>query len=366
MKLVVTADVHLHPWRLCSRDGGHDRLMDGLSVLRQSLDLANELKAVWVMAGDFKMPKTYWPQSALTGAHEILREYRHLRKLMVAGNHDAEGVGGSGLAPFRDVARVVERAEVVQYEGGVYLICAPWNADLLEVSDYVDEVPAGKRVLVAHGFLRGCMLGVEDTRLAKGTPASEYGNFDVAFFGDVHKGQWRRAGDPPRPPEWLAYVEGEKIRDAGPWRGEVYYAGSPYQQNWGERDDPPKGALIVDMKTGEVGMKVFNAPRYRHFELEEKDLALFMRRQESLVGDFVRVVYTGKPCEDLDRVKQNGELFRSFQLITRRPERIEKRADVHAGMPTKDLLGSYMVARPPVELDLNKTFEAGLRLAGGE
>ena len=42
-RIVFLADAHVHPWRLQSRDGGHDRLLDGLSAVRQSLQLAREL-----------------------------------------------------------------------------------------------------------------------------------------------------------------------------------------------------------------------------------------------------------------------------------------------------------------------------------
>jgi DNA repair exonuclease SbcCD nuclease subunit len=381
VKIVFTADLHLHPWRLCSRDGGHDRLLDGLSVLRQSLDLARELRAAWVFCGDMKVPKNQWPQSALTGALEIFRKYDDVKKIMVPGNHDARGEGGTGLAPFRDVAEVVERASVVElgdWDNRVgisstlpRIVCSPWDSELATVRALLEENPGAP--LVAHGFLQGCLLGPEDARLAKGTPAADYGDFPVAFFGDVHKGQWRLPAIPPRPPEWFAYVEGTKIRAAGSWNGEIYYAGSPYQQNWGERNDPPKGALIVDFKTGEVRLHRLKAPRYRHLELDQWGLEQFVKTPvDESVGllskeSFVRVIYTGKPCDALDQVREMGELFRSFQLIARRPsaELVARRADVHAGMATADLLKSYVAARPP-ESDPERTLKAGVKLVGGE
>ncbi len=360
MRLVIIADLHIHPWRLQSRDGGHDRLMDGLSVLRQSLDLARAESAAWVFAGDMKQPKNVWPQDALTGVHEVLRDkkYENVTKIMVAGNHDAEGVGGSGLAPFKDCADVYEKEFLAIKYGppNTRFIFAPWNADLSKVRGMVKQEPGA--VLIAHGFLQGCMLGTEDTRIAKGTPLADYGDFSVAFFGDVHKGQWRRPADPKggKQAEWLPYsgIVNNKgrvlVQGRGVWRGEAYYAGSAYPQNWGERDDPPKGALLADLGTGEVWLCPLKSPVYHHLELDEAGLRTFAETsvRQAYAGGFVRVVYTGKPCAALDRARELGDSgeFRSFQLIVRKPERSTARAELHAGMPMPDILRNYVAARP--------------------
>jgi hypothetical protein len=364
VKIVVVADVHVHPWRICSRDGGHDRLLDALSALRQSLDLARAERAAWVMAGDFKQPKNVWPQEALTGAHAILREYPDVDKVMVAGNHDAEGLGGSGLAPFKDVARVVEKTDVVIIPAGQF-VCVPWNGNMDLARRAVDAHPGS--ALVAHAFLAGCMLGPEDTRIAKGASVSDYGSFSVAFFGDVHKGQWRRPGQHTLP-SWTAYPHDSfevpmEIRRPGPWTGEVFYAGSSYQQNWGEREDPPKGALLVDMASGGVWLCPLKSPRFRHVEVDEAGLEKLEDdgSLDEMAGDFVRVVYTGKPSPALDALK--GWTFRSLQVIVRRSEQATRRADVHAGMPMRKLLEEYVEARPPGDgVDRARALEAGVRL----
>jgi hypothetical protein len=229
-------------------------------------------------------------------------------------------------------------------------------------------------VLVAHGFLAGCGLGTEDTRIAKGAAVADYGDFSVAFFGDVHKGQWRRPADPKagKPAEWFPYssVIGSDgrvlVREPGPWRGEAYYAGSPYMQNWGEREDPPKGALLADLETGEVHLCPLKSPGYSHLELDEIGLQTFVdtSTHQAYVGRFVRVVYTGKPCAALDRARELGDTegFRSFQLVVRRAERSTARVELHAGMAMPDLLRRYVDARPPADLDAGKTLLALTRL----
>jgi len=376
VKLVCVADVHLHPRKLLSRDGGHDRLMDGLGVLRQSLEVARHLEATWVMAGDFKDPKTSWPQSALTGAHEILRAYDDVQKIMLAGNHDAEGVGGSGLAPFKDCADVIDKAHLAIEYGppNTRIVFAPWNADLGEVRKMVAKNPGA--ILVGHAFLQGCMLGPEDARIAKGVPLEAYGNFSFAVFGDVHKGQWREPGAPfatannvikARPAIWHAYA-GAQVREPGPWAGEVFYCGSPYQQNWGERNDPRKGALVVDVATGAVEMHELKAPTFHHLELDEAGLRTFVETSahQAYEGGFVRIVFTGAPGPILDKAKKIGDAFRSFQIIPRRPpQKSEVRAELHAGMPMSELLRNYVEARPvPPGVDKKRTLASLLRLTG--
>ena len=370
-KIVFTSDFHIHPFRTCSRDGGHDRLLDGLSCLRQSLDLARKEKAPWVFLGDFKMPKNAWPQEALTGSHEILREYDDVEKIMVAGNHDAEGLGGSGLAPFKDVATVVEKEAVVDVRAHAkHLICAPWNADLKRVR-LLTEVAKGRIPLVGHAFLLGVALGPEDARIGKGASIGDYGAFPVAFFGDVHKGQWCHGGGGWAPyllaDPWPAEAEYFVVRAPAPWAGEAYYPGSPYAQNWGERDDPPKGALVVDLESGEVRLHPLRSPRHRHVELStESDLAMFAEAaRERYAGDFVRVVYSGPPCGALDALRGVGEGFRSFQVILRREARQERRVDIHAGLSITEILRRYIEARPPIG-DARSALLAGERLAAVE
>lgn len=373
LRLVVTADIHIHPYRICSRDGGQDRLNDGLSVLRQSLDLARKYQAVWVMAGDFKMPKTYWPQEALTGSLEIIREYDDVRTIMVAGNHDEKGIGGTGLAPFRGVAwRVIEEPEIVM-DMPQPILYAPFGSDL----DRVRELSGKDIPLVAHAFLQGVALGPEEARLYnKGVPIEEYGQFRVAFFGDIHKGQWYTQATKYRPGGWQIYAkekpvdrakassQARQIRKESAWKGEVFYPGSPYQQNWGERNDGMKGSLLIDLDDGEIWLHEHQAPKFRHIEVDQEQLEEILPTLTLYEGDFVRVVYTGKPCAAVDELEKYKPLFRHYQLIVRRVQSSgPQRADIHAGMGKRELLQAYMKARPPApDLDQGRVFEAGVRL----
>lgn len=356
--IVVTADVHIHPFKVCSNDAGADRLRDGLSALRQGLEIARRRGATWVMAGDFKQPKTNWPQEALTGAHEILREYDDVQKVMIAGNHDAMGLGGSGLAPFKDCATVVEW-EAQQVDD---LLCVPFGADLAPVK------PNKHLVIIGHAFLQGVFIGPESIRLpAKGVPVSDYGAFPVAFFGDIHRAQFRRSADPMagRAAAWQTINSAGPVRIKGPWFGEVYYPGSPYQQNWGERNDGPKGVLVADLKRGSVEMVALDAPRFVHVELEDCEALpqeLFNREK-----DFVRIL-TDSAKRTQAAIEAKGLTFRWAQIIERpQVERRAARSTINAAMDRDEMLAEYMKARPvPDGVDPAQCLEAGRRLWSGE
>ena len=381
-KAVVTADCHVHPWRVCSRDGGRDRLMDALSVLRQSLDLAARHRAAWITLGDFKQPKTSWPQEALTGAHAALRAHAGLPMVFLEGNHDRKGEGGSGLAPFRDVAIVMDELDVLstgdKFAGGLRwdgpnLVCAPWDADPAEVRRTVE----GSRFpLLGHAFLRGASLGPESDVIGKGVPVEDFGPFPVALFGDVHKGQVRRPRK-NRPPEWfpfVAVVTDEEATIDPPWVvgrkgfcGEVYYPGSPYQQNWGERNDGPKGALLVDFEEQTVELHPLESPRFIRLEVDDDGVERLLAAREGAAGQFLTVVYTGGNARTAAAaLGPVAEEARVFQFVTApKAEAGSVRADINAGMGRGEMLARYMDARPPAEgVDRVRALEAGRRLAG--
>jgi hypothetical protein len=312
------------------------------------------------MAGDFKQPKTNWPQEALTGAHEILREFGDVRKIMLAGNHDAMGLGGSGLAPFKDVATVIE-GEAEQVSD---LLCVPFGADLKAVKTN-KHLP-----IIAHAFIKGAFLGPEDHRLPdKGVDIADYGPFPVAFFGDIHNAQFRRSADPlqGRTAAWYTINSAGQVRVPGRWLSEVYYPGSPYQQNWGERDHV-KGVLLVDTKRGAVDFVPMNAPRFIHVELTDCEILPEVLLNASQQSDFVRII-TPSSRWTQSALDARGLHFRSMQIIEQKAAAVQKaaRTVMHAGMDPDELLSGYMKAKPlPPGMDSTTVMTAHRRLWGGE
>lgn len=402
MRAIVLADLHVHPFKLCSRDGGKDRLQDGLSALKQSLEYAREYQCPWIFCGDFKQPKLIWPQEALTGSLAILRAYPDVGKIMLPGQHDGDmyHLGGSGLAPFYEVAKVVEEPTIIQNSSFGPIGVAPARPSI--TPEFLEQAErAQARILFGHAFLSGVLLGPDEVRLPdKGLRRQDLGLgevFHVAALGDIHKGQgwlgpqgWRpwkdlvpgetggkkrktsRKGrtsslDPGRPPS--GGNSGVPLRGKAPWKGEVLYPGSPYGQSWGESEDGAKGVLLVDFESGEVSLLPIQAPRYLRVSVDSLD-AMDQLDPSFWEGHFVRLL-VGPWAEGtrgrgrLESLREQAKA-RVFQVIPQRAPVEVRRASLHAGLPRGDLLGEYLKARPfEGETRPAMILEAGRRLLEG-
>lgn len=379
-QVVFTADLHVHPYKLESRDGGVDRLADGLSALRQTLDYARQRGATWVFGGDAKVPRRSWPHDALTGWLDVLKLYPDVEKVFVAGNHDGDGEWGSGLRPFAPYGAVVDRPTI---SGGVAYW--PASAPQGDLEAFLGDAAASADVLVGHGYVAGAKTGPEDFRAPSSLTLERLGllasrpRFRVALFGDVHKGQILVRGKRGRTPEWSPFtafprgaLAGEvPLRGAGEWRGEVVYPGSPYAQNWGEREDGPKGCLLVDLESGEVTFLPVRGPRYLLYDWREEPAR---QRVADAVRDwpenFVRVL-VGDWYGDEREAEINGRrgAERSFEVVVTRARRVEQRAEIHGGMSEDELLRAYVRARPlqsaGVAVDEDQCVAAGAALLKG-
>lgn len=371
MKIIVVSDLHIHPYRLCSRDGGKDRLHDGLGALRQSLEMAQSHACPWVFCGDMKLPKLSWPQEALTGILELFESF-DVPKLMLPGNHDGDAshIGGSGLAPFAKHARVIEKPSIIEWQGPTMAVL-PWQAQRTTGALFAEARRFRITTLVSHGFLAGVLLGPDDHRLpGVGLRMEDFGvgdPFTCVILGDIHKGQ-RLDRTPPRPPTWVSW---ESPRPKGPWIGDVLYPGSPYQQNWGERNDGPKGALLVDLDTGFVELLPIQAPRHLLIDvpsLKFGDLEKLVHDAPTWEGHFVRVRV---PDQILDKQAARGVIeklrtlsrARWFHVEPVRTRTTETRTPMHAGMAPAELLRTYLDARPfDGDVPSETLLKAGLRL----
>jgi len=330
-----------------------------------------------------KHPRWLWPQEALTGSLQLLRRYRDVQKLMIPGNHDGDVsmVGGSGLAPFADVARVVEEPEVV--DG---LLCVPaGHHDRLETRHFAEA-----KAVVAHAFLSGVALGPEEVKLERELTPRMFGCGPElglpGFFGDIHKGQALRVRR-PKPPAWEPYVTVEglghaepghgapvRLRNPAPWCGEVFYPGSPYPQNWGERNDGVKGVLLVELGTGQVDFHPVRAPRYRELvwpNLKFDTIEVLLQQARTWEGDFVRIlagewVERGAARDVVEKLRKESNA-RFFKVIPQpRVAEVSAEAALHAGQSPEDLLRGYVAARPCEVDDPALVLRAGLKLYEGK
>lgn len=360
MRIIVAADLHLHPYRECSRDNGADRLADGLSAMRQTLDHAREHGAdAWIHAGDLKLLKDKWHDSALVGALELLREYRGLRLVLIRGNHDGVPGRESGLDPFRELSNVMVHEEplIATVDGGTERVGIwPWVQDhrrALELLPlFLKEARRAKaRLLIGHAMLVGAAVGPAEHAMDKGLGLGEIGlglatscPFRLGVFGHVHK------------PQELG-------------GGSARYVGNPYAQNWGEREEW-RGCLLVDTESLKVTPLPVAAPRFR---LEDWTAVRGSVRGDQVGdwrGDFVRVLISSQTDPKLVERVREASGARVWQTVVR-PEPPEERprdqaTAMHAGLSKAELLGRYVTRHPPADLPADAVLKAGLQLLEGQ
>lgn len=354
----MTADLHLHPFRLCSMNSGRDRLDDGLDVLRQSLSAARELDCPWVFGGDLKHIKNSWFQYALNRAKEILDQFGSVPKIMIHGNHDGTA-GGSGLLPFANESTlVIDSPEIIEWAGITAAVWPHSNDVSLRPSFLAQAKKKNVRLLLGHQFMANAAVGPKDHPIVQGATLQDFGLdgkrvFDWAFLGDVHKQQI--------------------LAGSGGKNATVVYPGSPYALNWGELEEN-KSALLVDLRPNVAHPVVpipIKAPRFRIMDLTEIDKNKIkgeLDKMEKWQGDFIRMIvgpeFSQKTLAELKKVLG----ARWFEIVVRRKPSTETRADIHAGLTRREIIYRYVKARPPVEpvTDAARLLTVGLKLGGVE
>lgn len=368
--MIFTADTHNHPFRLCSRNGGADRRDDGLRAVEFGLQQAAERECAWVHLGDVKHVRGQWDQQALSGLLYLLGDkYRKVRKLLLSGNgyHDGLNVkesGASGLDPFRALQNCVVVTEPGIIRGSVLcpgdkhrdhnIAVWPWQPELDRLPQLLRDAQRAKaRTLFAHGFLREAMVGPDDRQLpGVGTPMETFGLvgpptkrvFDWGFFGDVHTQQV--LGDPMQ-------------RKAAA----VWYPGSPYQQNWGERGDTGKGVLFWDGKTVE-SLPTPGVPRYLRVVIDsEKQWRAVQAVKTAYTGNFVQLVLQwAPPSAELAAFEQRIQA-RYFQAIPAAPIK-NKATEIEAvatHLSPEQMLEEYVRATPLPDVSSKLVLQVGQR-----
>jgi len=329
--IVFLADLHLHLWKDCSMNGGFDRLDDGLSVLRQSLELAQASNATWVFGGDLKWHRTLWHQQALNGAMAIIAKYKSVPKIMLSGQHDGVGNKNTGLRPFSRDAQIIEEPDILTI-GGETCAVWPWAPTHDRLNAFIDTARKMKaRVLFAHAMLKGSAIG-QSGYTSKALPLEAFGMvgrqrvFEQAFFGDNHKQQSVTPN--------------------------VHYVGSPLGLKWDETD-PGKGCITYCLDTRSVKRVRMEAPQYIIIRQEHKD-AVCRIKAGRLNGHFVRVVggpwLTQSFVDEWLIARHSG--IRFLQVIAR-PQAtssgLARGGKIHAGLTDEKLFKLYMDEDPPDE-----------------
>jgi DNA repair exonuclease SbcCD nuclease subunit len=347
---VLCADIHIHPHRICSNDGGKDRLKDGLVALAFVSNFAISKSCPLIIAGDLKQREGVWPQDALAGVLEILREVSKAVPIVILsgnGGHDGTSVhsdGRTGIIPFQDLAELYWRPGFCS-KFSVPLAIWPWQPTTDALPGFLNHAKAKRaRVLVGHGFFEGVSVGSHDytprnaplTMELFGLSKSEQRKrvFDVALFGDIHKRQ--TLGDPTLSK-----------------KGVVVYPGSLYAQRWDELETD-KGALYVEMVFFNdyvvdlhIEPVVTPHPRFRVIDLTNSKVE--DHAWESFSGDFVRVVCPPLFSSDILKSLRERSKCRVFEALPSQGQtpKSERRASITPDMSERDLVKNYILSNPP-------------------
>lgn len=365
---VIIADAHLHPFKSPSRNGGLDRLQHGLKAFRETLALAEKRGAAWLCLGDIKQVRGVWPQMALEGALQALRDYPNCLKVFLTGNgyHDGtsvKGTGESGYAPFLPYGEVIstptiwprdlsdDRKHIFKRLVGDADIEAvsfwPWQPSLDGLENLKKEsIEQNSRILFGHGLVNDSTVsnGVKiesNLTLTKlgliGTRAKR--TFDLAFFGDVHKRQV--LGD-------------SSLRKSGCLR----YPGSPYAQSRSETE-PNKGALVVSISSPWLVKSLIfpiDCPRFMVCDISEMGemTQFFFENCSDWKGNFVDLIVSS---DQKRQIYAPGSKFKKIlattgaldlRVSTPREKKVEngKPKTPYVDKDIKSVLGTWVKNHP--------------------
>lgn len=357
--MIATADLHLHPWRLCSRDDGQDRLQDGLNATRASLALARQMGAPWICAGDVKQPKDHWLVRVQNALLALLDEFRDVEKIFVSGQHD--GVDGDDKSGLQFLTRV-PRTRVYDSPtidttpvGRGKMLVWPAMSDPATLPDWLRRAKQeGCWMVLGHAFLRESLVGPANVRLSGVYTMHEFGLapslpiFRFGLFGDIHK---------------LQCLPRANARAA-----QVWYPGSPYAQNWGELE-PQRGCLVITGNNDEptVSLWPVSGPRYLVEDWSAATTASVQARVATGLpefrGNFVALLVGDQvDASALDRVRAAAQARYLQVTLASKPPEAQPVPPIHTGLSRDEMLRQYVAACPPTELNAEALVLAGLQL----
>jgi predicted phosphodiesterase len=216
----------------------------------------SQVDAVWDL-GDTTDNRTAIAHPTLDvvmrGCAELTRGLERSLCLKLIGNHEQHLKAtrvhcGELFAPY---FRVIPDREVV-IVGDLSLVCTAFNTDTAGQARWLAETVAaqkaqGRRVVVlGHLQVKGCRLS--SGLAGDGVPAEALAGADLVLLGHVHRRQ--------------------------PVGTNGFYVGSPFQQDFGEADDPVKAVAILDTDTLSLAWEhPPGFPRYRTISVDELTVA---------------------------------------------------------------------------------------------
>ena len=218
-------DIELPPWRFIAFSDLHmsARTLDrALEVMRRVRTLALESDARVVFCGDF------WDARGVLAVRQVaplldeLREWQRagIEAIFIPGNHDQVSVDGEihGVKifePFSNIHVATKRLLWPEYK----LAFIPWREDPTEQQEQITSLHGNDWTVFGHFEVEGATTNYAHVAPGRILLSQLRDKTRACYGGHYHKTQ--KLGD------------------------RMWYVGNPFQKDFGEIDDPPKGVALI-------------------------------------------------------------------------------------------------------------------------
>ena len=218
-------DVELAPWRFIVFSDLHlsaSTLERSLEVLRKVREHALREKAQVVFTGDFWDARGVLAVRQVVPLLEELERWRQdgLEAVIIPGNHDQVSMDGRlhGVRIFDPFPNIYVATERLLWPAQ-RLAFIPWREDPAEQQAMFTTLPGDGWTIFAHAEVEGATTNHAHTAPGRVLLSQIRDKARACYCGHYHKIQ--KLGD------------------------RTWYVGNPYQKDFGEIDDPPKGISLI-------------------------------------------------------------------------------------------------------------------------
>ena len=315
MKFVFTGDLHLSKYGqdLINHDSAlPERLNSIKSVLNQMAKycIDNNISTI-IIGGDLLHGKSIIYAIAQKIMLDYFRSYPQITFYVIDGNHDLSGKGSDAISALLslnhepNVRRIDNTHEMLEN-----ILFVPYSFQMVSV---IKNSKAD--ILISHFGLNEGILNSGISIVADIAIKDLIGKYKLVLLGHYHKPQ-------------------EIIND----NINLYYAGSPIQLDWGEKNEE-KRFLVVDTETLQVeSILTAGYKKYLEYEITEDNKQEIIERahkdQES--GNYVKVVKKDKI--------ELGDNINGLQIVDKSEVNITNRG-VSTNMSKMDILRQYVISK---------------------
>jgi DNA repair exonuclease SbcCD nuclease subunit len=342
MKFAFTADLHLSRYGqdpINEMTGLPDRLHSIMQALRNIADhcVKNDI-GVMVIGGDIMHNKSIIYSLAQKLLLDFLEDYRQLKFWVVTGNHDLSHKGKDAISAleFLDHHDSVEInathgmcGSIAKIDAGPSILIVPYSSDMA-----VTIKKAKANILISHFGLNEAVVNSGLSIISDISIRHLENNYDLVLLGHYHKPQ---------------EVSNENVR--------IFYAGSPIQLDWGEKDDE-KRFLVVDSETLEVeSIPTSGYRKHVQLDLTKKNIKETIQKAERLrqEGHLVKIIK--KETIDTDKLEKE------FIIVDRTDKDITDRG-LSSSMTDEEILRRYLAGQEIPEEEHDEYIEFIRKLEG--